>query len=67
MGGVIGVLVGLVVSVLLPIISKGKMPAMLSWEPFVLGFIFSVLVGILAGIQPARNAAEMDPVIALKS
>lgn len=66
MGGVIGVLVGLVVSVLLPMMSKGKMPAMLSWEPFVLGFVFSVLVGILAGLHPARKAAEMDPVIALK-
>jgi ABC-type antimicrobial peptide transport system permease subunit len=42
------------------------MPAMISWEPFVLGFIFSVLVGILAGIHPAKKAAEMDPVIALK-
>jgi putative ABC transport system permease protein len=67
MGGIIGVLVGLVISVLLPVLSKGKMPAMLSWEPFVLGFIFSVLVGILAGLHPAKKAAEMDPVIALKS
>ncbi len=67
MGGIIGVIVGLVVAVLLPILSKGKMPAMPSWEPFVLGFIFSVLVGILAGIHPAKKAAEMDPVIALKS
>jgi putative ABC transport system permease protein len=66
MGGIIGVLVGLGVAVLLPVLSKGKMPAVLSWEPFVLGFIFSVLVGILAGIHPARKAAEMDPVIALK-
>ena len=66
MGGIIGVLVGLAVAVLLPILSKGKMPAILSWEPFVLGFIFSVLVGILAGIHPAKKAAEMDPVIALK-
>ncbi len=66
MGGIIGVLVGLVVAVLLPLVSKGKMPAMLSWEPFVLGFVFSVLVGILAGIHPAKKAAEMDPVIALK-
>ena len=66
MGGIIGVFVGLVVAVLLPILSKGKMPAMLSWEPFVLGFIFSVLVGVLAGLQPAKKAAEMDPVIALK-
>ncbi len=67
MGGFIGVLVGLIVAVLLPILSKGKMPAMPSWEPFVLGFIFSVLVGILAGIHPAKKAAAMDPVIALKS
>jgi putative ABC transport system permease protein len=67
MGGVIGVLVGLVVAVFLPILSKGKMPAMPSWEPFVLGFVFSVLVGILAGIHPAKKAADMDPVIALKS
>jgi putative ABC transport system permease protein len=67
MGGIIGVIVGLVVAILLPVLSKGKMPAMLSWEPFVLGFIFSVLVGILAGIHPAKRAAEMDPVIALKS
>jgi putative ABC transport system permease protein len=66
MGGVIGVLTGLVVAVLLPILSKGKMPAILSWEPFVLGFVFSVLVGILAGIHPAKKAAELDPVIALK-
>ena len=66
MGGVIGVFVGLLVAVLLPILSKGKMPAMPSWEPFVLGFIFSVLVGVLAGIHPAKKAAEMDPVIALK-
>jgi putative ABC transport system permease protein len=66
MGGIIGVLVGLVVAVLIPLLSKGKMPAMLSWEPFLLGFVFSVLVGILAGIHPAKKAAEMDPVIALK-
>lgn len=65
-GGIIGVVVGLIVAVLLPIISKGKMPAMPSWEPFVLGFVFSALVGILAGIHPARKAAEMDPVDALK-
>lgn len=66
MGGIIGVLVGLVVAVLIPVMSKGKMAAMPSWEPFVLGFVFSALVGILAGIHPAKKAAEMDPVVALK-
>jgi len=66
MGGVVGVFAGLLVAVLLPILSKGKMPAMPSWEPFVLGFIFSVLVGVFAGLHPAKKAAELDPVIALK-
>src|SRR5512144_2562832 len=32
-GGFIGVLTGLILAVLLPILSKGKMPAMPSWEP----------------------------------
>jgi putative ABC transport system permease protein len=66
MGGLIGVLVGLVLSVLLPIVTKGKMPAMLSWEPLVLGFIFSTLVGLVAGLHPAKKASELDPVVALK-
>jgi putative ABC transport system permease protein len=66
MGGFIGVLIGLAVSIILPIVSKGKMPAMPSWESFVLGFVFSALVGIVAGIHPAKKAAEMDPVVALK-
>jgi len=67
MGGIIGVVIGLIVAILIPMMSKGKMPAVLSWEPFVLGFIFSALVGVLAGLHPAKKAAEMDPVIALKS
>ena len=66
MGGVIGVLVGLIVSVILPVVSKGKMAAIPSWEPFVLGFVFSTLVGIVAGLHPAKKASELDPVVALK-
>jgi putative ABC transport system permease protein len=66
MGGFIGVLVGLAVSLILPIVSNGKMPAMPSWESFVLGFLFSALVGVVAGIHPAKKAAELDPVVALK-
>jgi putative ABC transport system permease protein len=64
MGGIIGVLVGLVISAVLPLFTK--LPAMPSWEPLVLGFVFSALVGIVAGIHPAKKASEMDPVAALK-
>ncbi len=64
MGGIIGVLVGLVISTVLPLFTK--LPAMPSWEPLILGFAFSALVGIAAGIHPAKKASEMDPVVALK-
>jgi putative ABC transport system permease protein len=64
MGGIIGVLVGLIISAVLPLFTK--LPAMPSWEPLVLGFVFSALVGIVAGIHPAKKASEMDPVVALK-
>ncbi len=64
MGGIIGVLAGLVISAVLPLFTK--LPAMPSWEPLVLGFVFSALVGIVAGIHPAKKASEMDPVAALK-
>jgi putative ABC transport system permease protein len=66
MGGLIGVCAGLAAAVLLPVLSKGKIPAMPSWEPFVLGFLFSALVGVIAGLHPAKKAAELDPVEALK-
>lgn len=64
MGGIIGVVTGLVISAVLPLFTK--LPAMPSWEPLVLGFLFSALVGIVAGIHPAKKASEMDPVAALK-
>jgi putative ABC transport system permease protein len=66
MGGFVGVLVGLLVSLILPVVTGGKMAAIPSWEPFVLGFVFSVLVGVVAGLHPAKKASELDPVVALK-
>jgi putative ABC transport system permease protein len=66
MGGFIGVIVGIIVSYILPIVTKGKMATMPSWEPFVLGFLFSTLVGLIAGLHPAKKASELDPVVALK-
>ena len=45
---------------------KTMMPAVISWEPFALAFLFSVLIGVLAGVQPARKAAAMDPVESIR-
>jgi putative ABC transport system permease protein len=38
----------------------------LSWEPFALAIVFSTVVGLIAGLQPAKRAAAMDPVDAIR-
>ena len=42
------------------------MPVALSWEPVALGLVFALLVGTFFGVQPARKAASLSPVDALR-
>ena len=63
-GGMIGLLLGAVISFSLS--NFTQLAATMSWQPFVLAFVFSAVVGILFGIQPARKATLMNPVQALK-
>lgn len=42
------------------------MPAVLSWEPLALAVAFALLVGTFFGVQPARRAARLHPVEALR-
>jgi putative ABC transport system permease protein len=63
-GGIIGTVLGIIVSQGMAVIKK--MPVVLSWEPFALAIVFSTLVGVIAGIQPAKRAAAMDPVDAIR-
>ena len=63
-GGMIGLALGGVINFFISTFSRLK--ATMSLESFVLAFIFSVLVGILFGLQPARKATLMNPVQALR-
>ncbi|OGW19021.1 MAG: hypothetical protein A2077_06855 [Nitrospirae bacterium GWC2_46_6] len=63
-GGIVGTALGIIVSEGLATIKK--MPVVISWEPFALAIVFSTLVGIIAGLQPAKRAAAMDPVDAIR-
>jgi len=59
-GGVLGW------GVCLLLATSTKIPVILSWEPFALGMAFALLVGTVFGVQPARRAAKLHPVEALR-
>jgi len=64
-GGAIGLVLGVVGVWLLR--ALGKAPAVVSWQALGLSVVFSVAVGILFGVYPARRAAWLSPVEALRS
>jgi len=64
-GGVVGILLGAAGAWLMGVLTQ--LPTTLSWQSVALGVAFSSLVGLIAGLQPARRAAAMQPIDALRS
>jgi len=64
LGGVIGILLGVGISQLLA--TKMNWPTLTSMESIVVAFVFSAAVGIFFGFYPARKAAQLDPIDALR-
>jgi len=64
MGGAIGILFGLVGSAL--ITNFLSWPTLISGKAIVTAAIFSAAVGIFFGYYPARKAARLDPIEALR-
>ncbi len=63
-GGLIGIVLGCGLSSL--IASVGGFNTVITWLPIVVSFSFSVGIGLLFGILPARKAAKLDPIEALR-
>jgi putative ABC transport system permease protein len=63
-GMVLGSLLGWGACLILPRVTA--MPVAVSWEPFALALAFALLVGTFFGVQPARGAARLHPVEALR-
>jgi putative ABC transport system permease protein len=63
-GGLVGI--GLGVSGSKLISSLAAWPSLLSWDAIAIAFIFSGAVGIFFGFYPARKAAQLDPIQALR-
>jgi len=64
LGMLLGTALGWGVCVVLSKVSP--MPVVVSWEPFALAVVFALLVGTFFGVQPARRAARLKPVEALR-
>ena len=61
-GGILGVGMGIIIGIVLSLLGK---PISINWQPFVIAFLFSAVIGVLFGIYPARKAANLDPAKAL--
>lgn len=65
-GGIIGILIGAGVAGLISALEIGGLSARLSITAIILTTCFSCGVGIIFGIYPARKAARMSPIEALR-
>jgi putative ABC transport system permease protein len=63
-GGIIGIIFGIGTSQLLSIYAQW--PTLISISSIVVAFLFSAAVGIFFGFYPARKAAALDPIEALR-
>jgi putative ABC transport system permease protein len=63
-GGICGFLLGTIGMVVF--VLKMGQPLIVPWEAFLLGMVFSGGLGMAAGILPARRAAALPPVEALR-
>lgn len=72
-GGLIGIIFGMLISIMVTSLGlmaigpgEGTMSTVISPQLIIFALVFSILVGIISGVVPARTAARMNPVDALR-
>jgi putative ABC transport system permease protein len=64
LGGLIGILMGVATAQGAAVMARW--PMLISPMSIVLGFVSSLVVGVVFGFYPARRAAALDPIVALR-
>ncbi|MFA5248336.1 MAG: ABC transporter permease [Patescibacteria group bacterium] len=69
-GALLGILIGLGISWLIAIIAQSQgldWGFAVPWQAYIVSLAFSILFGIVFGLFPARKAAKMEPITALRN
>jgi putative ABC transport system permease protein len=66
LGGVVGILVGGLLTLTLKLVLGSVLPAEMSVTWSTTAFVVSCGIGLLFGIYPAWKAASLDPIVALR-
>ncbi len=65
-GGVGGLILGITASFMIGSFAGGKITAIVTPQLALIGMGFALVLGILGGLYPAKKAADLDPVVALR-
>ena len=63
-GGIVGILLGFAASQIVEVLTSWPISVM--WSSAILAFVVCTVIGIFFGWYPARRAAELDPIDALR-
>jgi putative ABC transport system permease protein len=64
-GGLLGIILG--IGAAKAISTAAEIPTVISWWSIMLSFGVAAAIGLIFGIFPARKAAKLDPIEALRT